>query len=230
MRALGAGAACLRLRGCLALAEARGGGAGLREGVLALALRALLDLDVDIRWQDIAAVPGAPPRRSTRAAGHRAFGHACALMSVLAHHSGVELAARAAWLEGPHVESALAGCRTGAGCGRRHQAAEPNSTDRVHRRARARRARRVRPRRGGRGGRRGRGRGGHLRAGGPDGAPAPGRGRGRRRRPRRAAQRAPGRAQRLGGRRHRRAPRSGAGGAGGACLAAASVSVLGRYL
>ncbi|KAK9835138.1 hypothetical protein WJX81_000692 [Elliptochloris bilobata] len=56
VRALGRDAACLRLRGCLALAEAVGGGL-LREGVLAAAVRCLLDLDVDIRWQDIAVVP-----------------------------------------------------------------------------------------------------------------------------------------------------------------------------
>ena len=60
VRALGRDAACLRLRGCLALGEAAGSGP-LREGVLAAAVRCLLDLDVDIRWQDIAAVPGARP-------------------------------------------------------------------------------------------------------------------------------------------------------------------------
>lgn len=59
VKALGRGAACLRLRGCLALAE-RAGAAALREGVLGLVLRCLLDLDADIRWQDIAPVPGAP--------------------------------------------------------------------------------------------------------------------------------------------------------------------------
>ena len=63
VRALGRDAACLRLRGCLALGEAAGGGP-LREGVLAAAVRCLLDLDVDIRWQDIAAVPGAAPTRA----------------------------------------------------------------------------------------------------------------------------------------------------------------------
>ncbi len=97
VRALGAGAACLRLRGCLALAEARGG-AGLREGVLALALRALLDLDVDIRWQDIAAVPGAPPAHRARAAAHWGLARACTCIvrASLYFTTGVEPAARAA--------------------------------------------------------------------------------------------------------------------------------------
>lgn len=58
VKALGRGAACLRLRGCLVLAE-RAGATALREGVLGLVLRCLLDLDADIRWQDIAPVPGA---------------------------------------------------------------------------------------------------------------------------------------------------------------------------
>lgn len=74
VRALGRDAACLRLRGCLALGEAAGGGP-LREGVLAAAVRCLLDLDVDIRWQDIAAVPGAAPTHASPGVGLPAQHH-----------------------------------------------------------------------------------------------------------------------------------------------------------
>ncbi len=45
---------CLYLRGALALAEAPAA-AAVREGILAAAAEHLLSLDVEIRWQDIAA-------------------------------------------------------------------------------------------------------------------------------------------------------------------------------
>lgn len=47
-------AQCLYLRGALALAEAPAA-AAVREGILAAAAEHLLSLDVEIRWQDIAA-------------------------------------------------------------------------------------------------------------------------------------------------------------------------------
>jgi hypothetical protein len=45
----------LFLRGVLALAERPAAAAGVREGVLAAVAEHLLGLDVEIRWQDIAA-------------------------------------------------------------------------------------------------------------------------------------------------------------------------------
>jgi hypothetical protein len=45
---------CIYLRGALALAEAPAA-AAVREGILAAAAEHLLSLDVEIRWQDIAA-------------------------------------------------------------------------------------------------------------------------------------------------------------------------------
>lgn len=51
---------CLYLRGALALAEAPAA-AAVREGILAAAAEHLLSLDVEIRWQDIAAAEAGAP-------------------------------------------------------------------------------------------------------------------------------------------------------------------------
>ena len=62
-RSRDAAAQCLALRGALLLAERPAAARGVREGLLAAAAEHLLGLDVEVRWEDIAAAEaGAPPK------------------------------------------------------------------------------------------------------------------------------------------------------------------------